>query len=361
MDHKILAKYSDIEEIGRGNFGVVYKAKSIETGKFVAIKAVGVAKIRDSKNEIEVLKKLDNKHVLKLYDVLYSPTKTYIITELVFGGELFDRIVKKGKYSEEDARKLMWNLVEGLKYLHENNIVHRDLKPENILMVSTDNDYDIKIADYGVSCIIGEKRYLKGLVGTPHYLAPEIILLNRYSPKICLPSRDIWSLGVILYILLSGSPPFYEGKGRPDIYTQVMEGKYSFPRMLFRNVSMAAKDLIKKMLDVNPITRITLEGIMKDPWMNIGRTPVQEIKLPTMKAPLVLNTLPPAIFSPIISSPVRGFKKPNITTDNLSPRYVYIIDTINRKRYYKETNGKRVPVASKNIPVGVIPIKVNKR
>ena len=322
----------------------------------------------------------------------------------------------------------MWNIVEGIKYLHQNGIVHRDLKPENILISSSININDIKIADFGISCIIGEKRFLMGISGTTPYMAPELFTMKDNSPKLCMPSRDIWSLGVILYILLSGSPPFYKKTGRPVIY-QIISGYYNFPKPLFSNVSKSAIDLIKKMMEPNPTLRITLDGILNHPWMKQTPTiqtplfipplivksplftpPIPLIAKPPPVTPLVAYSPIPTVFSPIptvfspiptvfspvpIFSPIKPppinplvayspvpifspiplvFSPVPIITKSPVPtifspvpksifpiKYVFILDVRGRKRYYVEKMGKRLRIAFKKIPIGVVPVEVSKR
>ncbi len=178
----------------------------------------------------------------------------------------------KGKYDENDARKLMWNLVRGLKYLHQKNIIHRDLKLENIMLNSLSNNHDIKIVDYGISCIVGDISFFGGLVGTPEYMAPELLKTTPGSTSVCIPSIDIWSVGIILYMLLTRGSPYTETK--KPIIDQVRDGDYNLGYLVTVGASESAIDLIQRILNPNPDGRLTLNQIEKHPWMlNIPLTP----------------------------------------------------------------------------------------
>eukprot|EP00463_Aulacantha_scolymantha_P001302 TRINITY_DN1935_c1_g1_i1.p1 TRINITY_DN1935_c1_g1~~TRINITY_DN1935_c1_g1_i1.p1 ORF type:complete len:282 (+),score=20.79 TRINITY_DN1935_c1_g1_i1:297-1142(+) len=215
-------------------------------------------------DEVEILKRLNHKNIIKIFDVYETSEELFLVLELVTGGDLFDRIVSlNGKgYPEDRARFIFQQMLEALDYLHRNGVVHRDLKPENILLWKEKSDH-IKISDFGLPRMIGEGSFMKTLCGTPQYLAPEI--LNDYAPKLGYDKRvDLWSLGVILYILLSGAPPFSDDR---NILIQVKKGRYSFPEKIWKNVSKAGIDLVKRLLHINPIQRISMEDAFKHPWV----------------------------------------------------------------------------------------------
>jgi len=198
------------------------------------------------------------------------------VMELVTGGELFDRIVAKGQYTEKDAAKVMFTLCDALGYLHNKGIVHRDLKPENILLATPDNDAAIKIADFGLARMISQTTMMKTACGTPGYVAPEVLQNKGYDSG----AVDVWSTGVILYILLCGFPPFYEEE-LPALFDQILKGRYDFPSPWWDNISKGAKDLVRAMLTVDPKKRITAENVGKNAWIKdcLSGDPKYAVKL----------------------------------------------------------------------------------
>lgn len=172
--------------------------------------------------EISILGSLSHDHIIKLYDTMDEGNEFYILTELVSGGELFDRIVSKTHYTELEARNVIKSLLETIAYIHEQNVVHRDLKPENLLLMSTTNDTDIKICDFGFAKRITDLTSDETACGTPGYVAPEILRGEKYGAEV-----DVWSLGVIFYILLAGYPPFYDEDQR-KLFKKIKEGRYYF-------------------------------------------------------------------------------------------------------------------------------------
>merc|ERR1712083_331462 len=182
--------------------------------------------------------------------------------ELVTGGELFDRIVAKGNYTEGDAADLMKTLCDALAYLHEKNIVHRDLKPENLLYSSPADDATIKVADFGLARIVSGKDMMKTACGTPGYVAPEILKNMGYDSG----AVDVWSSGVILYILLCGFPPFYEEE-LPALFDQILHARYDFPSPWWDTICKGAKDLVMKMLEIDPKKRLTAAQVRQHPWV----------------------------------------------------------------------------------------------
>jgi len=199
----------------------------------------------------------------------------YIVLELVSGGELFDRIIAKGHYSEKDAAHLIHEVVCAIGYLHEVGVVHRDLKPENLLYAShdeSDPNYDvIKVADFGLAKVItgggtgggGSDTSMTTTCGTPGYVAPEVLEQNAggYGPEV-----DCWSIGVILYILLCGFPPFYD-ESNAVLFQLIKKGQYTMPSPYWDDVSDGAKDLVKKLLTVDPKQRANIKQILAHPWI----------------------------------------------------------------------------------------------
>lgn len=203
-------------------------------------------------NEINNLKDLDHPNIIKINEFFEDEKRYYIVTEICKGGELFDEIVEKGYFAEKDAAKLMKQILSCINYCHLNNIVHRDLKPENILL-EKDKDFDkIKIIDFGTSLMFEKGVDIKEKLGTPYYIAPEV-LKKKYGPK-C----DIWSCGVIAYIVMCGAPPF-NGDSEKEIINKVKDGRVSFSSPIWNKISPEAKDFIEKLLKVNPDVRLSAQ------------------------------------------------------------------------------------------------------
>jgi len=227
---EIKKAYEFGNDLGSGNFAVVKKAKYknyTPNGPIpaeVAIKIIDKAKVEDMNDiqrEVEIMQMVDHTHVIKLYEIFDEPKKMHLVMELVTGGELFDRIVAKGNYNERYAALTIRDLCDGLGYLHSKNVVHRDLKPENILYKSPAEDAPIKIADFGLARLVSSKDLMKTACGTPGYVAPEVLRNQGYDSG----AVDMWSAGVILYIMLCGFPPFYEEE-LPALFDQIMNARY---------------------------------------------------------------------------------------------------------------------------------------
>ncbi|SOS80489.1 calcium-dependent protein kinase 5 [Plasmodium sp. gorilla clade G1] len=258
---------SDVYEIdryklGKGSYGNVVKAVSKRTGQQRAIKIIEKKKIHNIerlKREILIMKQMDHPNIIKLYEVYEDNEKLYLVLELCDGGELFDKIVKYGSFSEYEAYKIMKQIFSALYYCHSKNIMHRDLKPENILYVDNTEDSPIQIIDWGFASKCMNNHNLKSVVGTPYYIAPEI-LRGKYDKR-C----DIWSSGVIMYILLCGYPPF-NGKNNDEILKKVKKGEFVFDSNYWARVSDDAKDLICQCLNYNYKERIDVEQVLKHRW-----------------------------------------------------------------------------------------------
>jgi len=252
------------KEIGKGGFSVVYKAKEISTGKHFAIKRIqkdeeGVD-IELLKREIYIMKKVDHPNILKLYEVYEDDDHFFLVLELVEGLELFDKIVDRGNYSESDAANIVKQILEAVRYLHKEGIVHRDLKPENLLSAGEGENEVVKVADFGFAKNFGEEKLVTSC-GSPGYVAPEVLTDDTYTNAV-----DMWSVGVIIYILLSGYPPFYD-ESPPKIFKKITEAKYDFDDPVWEDISDLAKDLIKKLLIKDPNERLSAKKCLKHPWI----------------------------------------------------------------------------------------------
>nr|XP_033785016.1 calcium/calmodulin-dependent protein kinase type IV [Geotrypetes seraphini] len=259
-----LAHYYELEsELGRGATSVVYRYRQKGTQKPYAVKML--KKTVDKKivrTEIGVLLRLSHPNIIKLLEVFETPTEISLVLELVTGGELFDRIVEKGYYSERDAADAVKQILEAVAYLHENGIVHRDLKPENLLYATPAPDAPLKIADFGLSKIVEDQVTMKTVCGTPGYCAPEILRGCAYGPEV-----DMWSVGIITYILLCGFEPFYDERGDQYMYKRILNCDYDFVSPWWDDVSLNAKDLVKKLIVLDPKKRLTTHQALQHPWV----------------------------------------------------------------------------------------------
>jgi len=248
------------KNLGIGAFGKVKLATHVVTGHKVAVKILNKAKIKQLgmeekvQREINILHLCTHPHIIRLYEVIDTPTDIFLVNEYVSGGELFDYIVSKGRLSADEARNFFHQIVSGVEYCHFQKIVHRDLKPENLLLDANDN---IKIADFGLSNLMRDGDFLRTSCGSPNYAAPEVISGHLYAG----PEVDVWSCGVILYALLCGSLPF-DDESIPNLFKKIKSGMYSLPTHL----SQLAKNLIPRMLEVDPMKRITIPEIRLHPW-----------------------------------------------------------------------------------------------
>ncbi|XP_078070796.1 calcium/calmodulin-dependent protein kinase type IV [Mustelus asterias] len=259
-----LEDFYDIEsELGRGATSVVYQCKQKGTAKPYAVKVLN--KTVDKKivrTEIGVLLRLSHPNIIRLKEIFETLTEINLVLELVTGGELFDRIVEKGYYSEKDAAGAVKQILEAVAYLHENGIVHRDLKPENLLYDSPTPDALLKIADFGLSKIVSDQVTMRTVCGTPGYCAPEILRGCVYGPEV-----DMWSVGVITYILLCGFEPFYDERGDQYMYKKILNCDYDFVSPWWDEVSLNAKDLVKKLILLDPKKRLTTYQALQHPWV----------------------------------------------------------------------------------------------
>jgi calcium-dependent protein kinase len=270
----LYSNYELCNYIGKGGFGRVYKVRHKLSNQYRAMKIIKCQPSSQNflstiQKEINVLKSLDHPNIIKVYEFYKTEKYIYIINELCTGGELFDRIVEAKHFSEIVACNVMRQLLSAIAYCHEKGIIHRDLKPENILIENSEEKnkdfFLIKVIDFG-TCEILKKSKLTEQIGTSFYMAPEV-LQNGYNEK-C----DLWSCGIILYILLSGSPPFY-GKNEKEIFAKIINGNLSFKNKIWNKISEEAKSLVKKLLEINPEKRISATEALKEKWFEINKNP----------------------------------------------------------------------------------------
>jgi calcium/calmodulin-dependent protein kinase I len=257
------------KELGSGAFSIVKSGQHKQTGESFAIKIVTKSKLTQEdetalKDEIAVLKELKHPNIIQLYDVYEERDFYYLVTEQMAGGELFDRIVQKSYYNEKEARDVCKILFEAMAYCHSHKVAHRDLKPENLLLLSSDNDSNIKIADFGFAKKCPKPQCLKTQCGTPGYVAPEILEGIPYDTQ-----ADMWSLGVIVYILLGGYPPFIEQNQR-ELFRKIRKGQFEFHDEYWGQVSKEAKHLISSLLTVHPTKRMDGPDSLTDKWITAG-------------------------------------------------------------------------------------------
>ncbi|ORY52947.1 Pkinase-domain-containing protein [Rhizoclosmatium globosum] len=280
----LLQKYEMGDTLGTGAFSDVKVATERATGNKFAIKIVDKTKCKGKESmietEVSILMRVKHENIVQLYEMYEIENKIYLVMELVTGGELFDEIVGRGKYSEVDAAKIVYRILLAINYLHGLGIAHRDLKPENLLLSDKTKDAKIMISDFGLSKIFNDDEVMRTACGTPGYVAPEVLRRQGYGREI-----DLWSLGVITYILLCGYPPFYD-QNNVELFKQIMTGKYEFDKPWWDNISDNAKDFIRKLLVLDPHARSTARTALSHPFIleHCGRNSVHQA-LPQKTAP----------------------------------------------------------------------------
>ncbi|XP_061533034.1 calcium/calmodulin-dependent protein kinase 1Db isoform X4 [Phycodurus eques] len=256
------------EVLGTGAFSEVVMAREKATGKMVAIKCIPKKALKGKEtsleNEIAVLRKIKHENIVALEDIYESSNHLYLIMQLVSGGELFDRIVEKGFYTEMDASRLIRQVLDAVNYLHSMGIVHRDLKPENLLYFSPHDESKIMISDFGLSKMEGTGDVMATACGTPGYVAPEVLAQKPYSKAV-----DCWSIGVIAYILLCGYPPFYD-ENDSKLFEQILKADYEFDAPYWDDISDSAKDFISRLMEKDPEKRFTCDQALEHPWIAGG-------------------------------------------------------------------------------------------
>ncbi|XP_052175456.1 CBL-interacting serine/threonine-protein kinase 14-like [Diospyros lotus] len=263
---KLFGNYELGKLIGCGAFAKVYHARNVRTGQSVAIKAVSKTKVLKGgftahvKREIAIMSRLSHPHIVRLFEVLASKSKIYFVLEFAKGGELFAKI-SKGRFSEDLSRRYFQQLIAAVGFCHSRGVFHRDLKPENLIL---DENWNLKVTDFGLSAVKDQIRpdgLLHTLCGTPAYVAPEILEQKGYDGA----KVDVWSCGVILFVLTAGYLPF----SHPNLmamYQKIYKGEFRFPKW----TSPDLRRFLSRLLDTNPETRITVDEITNDPWFRKG-------------------------------------------------------------------------------------------
>ncbi|XP_039014264.1 calcium-dependent protein kinase 7-like [Hibiscus syriacus] len=270
----ISAQYDLGRELGRGEFGVTYLCTDVNSGEKYACKSISKKKLRtavdieDVRREVEIMKHLPkHPNIVTLKDTYEDDDAVHIVMELCEGGELFDRIVAKGHYTERAASGVMRTIVEVVQMCHKHGVMHRDLKPENFLFGNKKETAPLKAIDFGLSVFFKPGERFNEIVGSPYYMAPEVLKRN-YGPEI-----DVWSAGVILYILLCGVPPFW-AETEQGVAQAIIRSVIDFKRDPWPKVSDNAKDLVKKMLNPDPKLRLTAQEVLEHPWiLNAKKAP----------------------------------------------------------------------------------------
>mmetsp|Transcript_46279 Transcript_46279/g.145177 ORF Transcript_46279/g.145177 Transcript_46279/m.145177 type:complete len:514 (-) Transcript_46279:64-1605(-) len=255
----------DKKKLGEGSYGSVCKATNKSTNAVRAVKSISKSQVKNLerfKQEINIMKIMDHPNIIKLYETFEDAKNIYLVMELCSGGELFDRIIAAGHFTEVQAATIMQQIVRAIFYMHENHICHRDLKPENFLFVSKDpiEKNTLKIIDFGLSCHFNAESVLTTKAGTPYYVAPQV-LAGKYDQL-----SDLWSCGVIMFVMLCGYPPFY-GETDGDVLAKVRLGNFSFNAADWKNVTEDAKNLIRCLLKMNPRDRYTAEQALNHVWI----------------------------------------------------------------------------------------------
>eukprot|EP01039_Chlorochromonas_danica_P005844 gene5846-6436_t len=265
--------YEMRELLGEGACGRVFLGIDKATGREWAVKVIDTRRLAQTNNmsieaitkEAEMLRSLRHPNIIHLEDIFSQGAHLYMVMELSRGGDLFDRINAKRRYREEEAKQVMFQILKAIKYLHERNVAHRDLKPENILLVREDNDIELKLTDFGLAKVADEKQQLKSFCGTPQYFAPEV--LERKSTILhqgrYTLAADMWSVGVILFVLLAGQYPFHDFR----LEQQIATGQYSLDGPVWLAISEEAKDLIRHLLVVDPNQRYSAEEALNSAWL----------------------------------------------------------------------------------------------
>lgn len=291
--HHLKEHYKVGAKLGHGQFGTTYKVTEKATGKEFACKSIAKRKLTgsgdldDVRREIEIMHHLEGSpSVVSVKGAYEDSVAVHFVMELCTGGELFDRIVKRGHYSEKKAANLARTIVGVVETCHSMGVIHRDLKPENFLFVDETEDSPLKSIDFGLSAFFKPGEIFRDVVGSPYYVAPEV-LLKRYGPE-----SDVWSAGVIVYVLLCGVPPFW-GETEQEIFQEVLHGDLDLATPPWTNISESAKDLVRKMLVRNPKKRLTAHEVLCHPWLQVDGVapdkPLDPAVLSRLKQFLAMN------------------------------------------------------------------------
>uniref|UniRef100_UPI00398E3F8E serine/threonine-protein kinase 33 isoform X2 n=1 Tax=Pristiophorus japonicus TaxID=55135 RepID=UPI00398E3F8E len=275
--------YNFGQRLGQGSYGVVIEATHNRTGKKWAIKKVnrekaGSSAVKLLEREVSILKQVDHEHIIHLEEVFETPKRVYLVTEVCEGGELSTILHRKKHLSEKETRHVIQSLASAIAYLHKNDIVHRDLKLENILVKNNESNSEIdmklniKVTDFGLSVQkggVGSDKMLQATCGTPIYMAPEVLSAHQYTQQ-C----DTWSIGVIMYTLLSGDPPFM-ASSEEKLAELINKGELRFDDAILQEISDGAKDVLSRLLKVDPAHRITANELLDNPWVTGDTTATQ--------------------------------------------------------------------------------------
>jgi calcium-dependent protein kinase len=281
--HSLSHSYKFLEKLGEGSYAKVFKVIHLITKELRAIKIIkkDYIKNKDDDNktfkEIQILSMLDHPNIIKVYEYFTDAKYYYLVVELAQGGELYEQLYHIQFFSEREAAIIMDQILSAVCYLHSRGIVHRDLKPENLLLEtdSKNSDLTIKLIDFGTSNFYNKTNKLNSMVGSIYYMAPEVINSN-YNEK-C----DLWSCGVIMYILLSGNAPF-EGQNEKEVIREIIKGKFSFNGPEWQDISVDARDLIKSLLTYKPEDRISAAEALQHPWIINHKTKEYNKNLPKL-------------------------------------------------------------------------------
>lgn len=309
-----IGKYRLLKTIGKGNFAKVKLARHVLTGREVAIKVIDKKSMNPTSltklfREVRIMKMLHHPNVVQLFEVIETDRTLHLVMEYANGGEVFDYLVAHGRMKEREARTKFRQIVSAVQYMHQKRIVHRDLKAENLLL---DSEMNIKIADFGFSNEFTPGTKLDTFCGSPPYAAPELFQGKKYDG----PEVDVWSLGVILYTLVSGSLPF-DGQNLKELRERVLRGKYRIPFYM----STDCENLLKRFLVLNPIKRGVLTTIMNDKWMNIN---YERENLEPYKEPDVYKAIDESRIDKMIEM---GYDREDIATSLMNSAYDEIYAT----------------------------------
>lgn len=265
---KTVGDYKLLKTLGEGSFSKVKSAVHVPTGKVYAIKIIDMNLVKENnmdkqlEREIKVMKIMNHPNLIKLHAVLHSPKNYFLVLDLAEGGELFNKLAQDGPLPEAAARSYFQQLIDALDYMHKHNTIHRDLKPENLLL---DSEGNLKIADFGLSIMANSTSdLLKTRCGTPNYVAPEIFCANGYVG----PPADLWSAGVILFVMLAAALPF-DAPTLPELARQIMKVQITYPK----SFPPGAVNLMKHIIVAAPEERYTIEQIRNDPWFKVNYKP----------------------------------------------------------------------------------------
>lgn len=279
-EEKITKYYTVQDELGKGRFGVVCKCIDNKTGRAYAAKFIKCTTPKDRQDvihEAEIMSSVRHKRLLRLQDFFQTPTEMVLVMELVTGGELFEKVVEDEFISEIEVSNYMKQILEGLQHMHQREVLHLDLKPENIMLIRPDSK-QIKLIDFGLARKYNPKENLKVMFGTPEFVAPEVITYERITP-----ATDLWSIGVIAYILLSGLSPFM-GDTDAETLTNVQLAEWDFDDPVFDDISDEAKDFISSLLVLRANKRGKVDQLLKHHWFTIKKDKGKKLKTDRLKA-----------------------------------------------------------------------------